>query len=311
MVDVFLSRHWHMSSDPTFLARVGTLSLRWSFLYEEFSDFSFCQNVTVLSLSHCPSIDASSIYPTLTAFNGESVELWNFDISDWTSAQIFPNVTHVFLNECVSLLEFPQMPKLRNLKVLKCPMPRIIPSFPSLNEVLLEECDGVEEISCSYTLKKAVIRHCNFLKNISALTTVQTLHLECCSGLRIIPSLKNVRNLTISNCILLRNLPEMLREWSDSVEEKRTLELLYLPFLVNFSFAQNIYSLTLSGLPGLTDCQGIQNIHYLQINDCKNLVTLEGLGTVTKSLYIRNCPSLRSTEGVVESIPKCDIRLNL
>jgi hypothetical protein len=92
--------------------------------------------------------------------------------------------------------------------------------------------------------------------------------------------------LKICDCLKLSDLQQLTQEWKvDVIQEKRMVHLQDLPAITNFSFCQNIFSLELTDLSGLRNCQGIGNIHHLTIDGGDTFYTTKGLGKVTGAAF--------------------------
>jgi hypothetical protein len=172
---------------------------------------------------------------------------------------------------CSRFFTLPEMPMLTHLTVTSCLELQIIPSFPSPK------------------LIQAAISCCRKVNDVSLVVNIDN-----CSSLVSIPSLPNVKKLEIENCRKLSDLQQVTREWKmDFIPEKRVVRLSDLPSVNDFSFCQSFFSLKLSNLPGLKNCRGIGNIHYLTIADCKNMISTDGLGKVTGKCVLTYYPSLQ------------------
>jgi hypothetical protein len=141
-------------------------------------------------------------------------------------------------------------------------------------------------------LSEAYTSECPCLKDVSSFSSLERLEIEKCIGLVTIPSLLNVKELDICDCPNLSDLRQL--NWKiDFIHEKRVVRLSKLPFLIDFAFCQNIYSLRLTNLSGLTNCQRIGNIHHLTIEECENLTCTDGLGKVIgKCILLKNGSTL-------------------
>jgi hypothetical protein len=284
----------NMSNHSMFAGCLRELSLRIHFPLE-FNDFSFCQNIPLLSLEHCTIQD--ELYadlPKFPVYYGKNISLNLFCVDFWFG-KVLRNVETCNLISCLHEVELPEMPNLHSFLINQCDIPvqlqiEEIRNFPLLRTLLINACQNLGRIGFYPNLSKAKIVQCDNLNDVSGLTTVRNLEIKICPCLTIVPSLKNIENLKLENCETLSDLSHL--SWSDVPKAKRTVCISDLPLLVNITFCKNICSLELSELPGLVNCHGIENVHELQIKRCDNLITTEGLVNITRKLCITYCPIL-------------------
>jgi hypothetical protein len=285
-----------MFAHPSFFRDIQKLSLSCDFS-AEFQDFPCCRDIHVLELLNQVEGGHPKAFPILSSFNGRKLILKQFNLFSWNVVQEFPNVVECSLYLCSNLFRLLEMPKLRSLDVCHCHSLPEIPSFPSLPILSIqvhEGIDGTPKIVSSPHLQEVVIFGCEHLADISRLTDAQTLSISDYPVLLSIPSLKIMKELNIFDCNRLSDMKAMTLDWKDYMKEERTVNLSSLPVLFDFSFCRNIYSLDLSRLSGLKTCTGISNIHHLKLDECENLISTEGLGSVTGKIELQSCASLTS-----------------
>jgi hypothetical protein len=292
-----------MSNQSSFLNSIQQLTLRCE-LPRNFRDFSFCVNVPVLELLHIMRLPQFHS-PHFSHFLGNQLTLSNFNLSSWASFSLFPNLSHCKLNCCLGLTHhFPEMPKLTILLLSYCQDLGALPSFPVLTYLSIQCCYYLSFIGSSPHVIEVSIENAGLLANILGLGNVETIKIQNCVRLKRIPSLRNLKKVEIRNCEQLTDLLEMTMDWNhDFLAEKRVVQLFRLPSLQNFSFGRNIFSLELTEMLQMKNCEGIGNIYNLILIECNNLNSTEGLGTVTGSLLIRKCSSLKALVSV-ENIPE-------
>jgi hypothetical protein len=299
-----------MSNHPLFSGNLQELWLHVRFPVQ-FQDFSFCQNIPLLDLSHSAKFDGLlSDYPTFpTVYYGRNISLGSFNVVNWVRS-VLPNVEISYVSCCLHYIGLPEMPKLQNLSINHCGIPEDlhiheIRHFPLLVRLTVYACQKLERINLNYpNLMEATIVECFYVKDVSGVTTVRKLEIFNCPRLTVVPSLRNIKDLRIKRCEVLSELSHL--NWSDFPEVKRTVNLSELPRLRDFSFCKNIFSLELEELPGLANCHGIENVREHRISYCRNLVTTEGLVNITWKLSVRDCRSLRCLSGV-QGIPVLEI----
>jgi hypothetical protein len=299
----FMHLMFSTHSSSSFLNSIQELTLRCEFP-QNFRDFSFCVNVPILELLHI--MRRSQFYfPHFSNFLGNKLSLSNFNLSSWASLSLFPNLEYCTLNCCLGLTHnFPEMPKLTNLLLSYCQDLVALSSFPVLTHLFIQCCYNLSFIGSSPNVMEVSIENAGKLENVFGLGNVKTMKIQNCVQLKKIPSLRNLMKLEIRNCEQLSDLQEMTMDWShDFLVEKRVVQLFRLPSLQNFSFCRNTFSLELTEMPQMRNCEGIGNIHDLILIGCNKLNSTGGLGTVTGSLLIRKCSSLK-TLLAVENIPE-------
>jgi hypothetical protein len=296
-----------MSTDTSFLSSVEELNLKWISLPAEFSDFSWCRNISVLELSSNSSFSPNG--PSFSSiFYGKQLKLTRFNLAFWSDRQCFPNLERCQLDVGFDLVALPEMPKLTHLSVISCSVLRVLPSFPSLTSLILKGNKYLSKILPSPNVMHVDISQCHRVEDIFGLASVYELKIHTCDALNKIPCMSNIKKLDIYDCPNLSDLQQLTGEWNfDFVQKKRMIRLQDLPALTNFYFCQNIFSLELVDLSGLRNCQGIGNIHHLTIEGGYALYTTEGLGKVTGSCILKYCTFLQSFKDL-KNIPTMEIR---
>ncbi len=231
------------------------------------------------------------IYPI--PFSNDALSLSSFDLASWNQISCtFENIRKLYLKGITGLIDFPIMPNLSELSLTCCHTLRSIPSLEKLAYLKIRICrrlTSIAEIQPSLRvvdLQQVPIKDFAF---IYGNYKIKKVTLKACLVKNVSDFVK-VPILSIGHCYLITSLAGLAGKSLE--EDRRQIELIELDNVTDFSVLYNIYDLTLIGMKGLTNGNGIHNIHHLSLRDCSNLISTSGFSRITSSLSIRQCKNL-------------------
>jgi hypothetical protein len=224
-------------------------------------------------------------FPSFPIPRGENISLTSFNLSSW-NGNVLRNLKELVLLDITNLDISPEMPRVESVSLEKVSGLRILPGLPKLTTLVMKKCDSLERIDFCPKLEKAELWECSNLKDISSCAHVKALELVIMESLTTLIGFKGNENTFVN--------------------DRREIALWDLTHLWDFSFCQYLYQLELSRLPELLSCEGISNIHNLEISQCHGLTSTAGLRSISGKIHIHNCDSLLSVLDL-QNIPEVEI----
>jgi hypothetical protein len=286
-----------LMNQPSFYKSLQKLHLWCAF---NIPDLSFCQYIPVVHFYNQSNGLPSNLYPSLPVLYGKELKLNNFSLAQW-NGQTFANLVNCELKNCINLIDFPDMGMLQSLQLKNC-VPLVgIPCLSSLRTLSLVFCSMIKRVSFSPNLIKVAIEHCNSFEDLSTLSHVPEVTLSSCNRVISIIPLQRVPKVNIRTSIEIKDWERISNPEDDYMQTNRTITIFGLVLRDNL---QNISHLVFECCA--MDLSLITKIHHLEIISCTDLMTTEGLGSVTGSLILSHCWNVTSLIGL-ENIPEVSV----
>lgn len=183
------------------------------------------------------------------------------------------------------------MPSLRELNLCQCYPLNFIPSYPELKVLHLEGLNIVSISPIQPNLKDVQILSCSYLKDVSFAgntTTIRLFKLGECPRVKDISMLGYIKYLKIRYCEGVRSVVGLSGRTDNNKSDERTIILIDLPNLKDFSPLHDIHRLELISMRHFNDNHRIYNIDHLFIDLC-DISSSRNLVNIRKSLVIQGC----------------------
>ncbi len=228
-------------------------------------------------------------------FDGETLFLQGVNLSLWSetiqSGSSFQNLLSLSLIHCENIRMVPHMPSLRELNLCQCYPLNFIPSYPELKVLHLEGLNIVSISSIQPNLKDVQILSCSYLKDVAFAgntTTIRLFKLDECPRVKDISMLGYIKYLKIRYCEGVRSVVGLSGRTDNNKSDERTIILIDLPNLKDFSPLHDIHRLELISMRHFNDNHRIYNIDHLFIDLC-DISSSRNLVNIRKSLVIQGC----------------------
>ncbi len=263
----------------------------------EFQNYSLFQNIAQVTLL-LP--DTNEEMPCFPIFEGEHLFLRAFSLSLWNGASksisSFQSLLSLRLQSCENIIELPNMPSLQLLSLIDCFPLKFIPTFWQLKTMNLERLNIVSISLIQPNIREVQIKRCPLLRDVTFagnLNTLESLSLGECPRVENISMLRYIKYLRIGYCEGIRSVFGL---FGTSIEfDQRTIILVHLPQLKDFSPLHDIHRLEIISMPHFDDNQRIYNIDHLVIKDC-DISNSRNLVNIRQSLTIKECRKFRSED---------------
>eukprot|EP01040_Poterioochromonas_malhamensis_P010065 gene10065-10940_t len=267
---------------------------------KEFRNYSLFQSIPHLKLSVDDFEEEFQAFKRFfPLFEGENLDLFGFNLSLWSESShlsAFQNLLSLHLEDCVGLIELPNLPSLRELNLCKCYLLNFIPTFFELRILHLEILDIVSISPIQPKLREVLIRRCPNLKDLAFAgntTTIEFFQLGYCPCVEDISMLGYIKYLKIGYCKGIRSVVGL--SGTNIESDKRTIILVRLTQLKDFSPLHDIHRLELVSMSHFNDKQRIFNIDHLVIKDCE-ISNSRNLVNIRQSFTIKDCAKFQKEE---------------
>eukprot|EP01040_Poterioochromonas_malhamensis_P013279 gene13279-14586_t len=228
-------------------------------------------------------------------FDGETLFLQCVNLSLWSvtiqSGSSFQTLLSLSLIRCENIRMLPHMSSLRELNLCQCYPLSFIPSFLELKILHLERLNIVSISPIQPNLKDVEIKSCSYLKDVAFAgntTNIQLFGLGRCPRVKDISMLGYIKYLEIGYCEGVRSVLGLSGRTNNNNSDERTIILINLPNLEDFSPLHDIHRLELISMPHFNDSHRIYNIDHLSIVLC-DISSSHNLVNIRKSLVIQEC----------------------